>query len=59
MEADVRGRLHHARTYQLVHGHDWDVADVLPIVMDLLENAWNDGYNEAAAQRPRTNPYQD
>lgn len=33
---EVEQALRACRSRQLFHGHDWDVADVLPVVMDLL-----------------------
>ncbi len=45
---EIEKRLREERLEQLSHGHDWDVADVLPVVLELLADAWNEGWDERA-----------
>ena len=56
----VEKALRESRRAQLVHGHDWDVADVLPVVLGLLDEAWDEGFVACQDEFLRTidNPYQ-
>lgn len=49
---EIEAALHEARREQLNHGHDWDVADVMPVVLDLLKNAWDEGSSNATSYNP-------
>lgn len=40
---EVELELRAVRREQTIHGHDWDVADVLPAVMTMLSTAWKEG----------------
>lgn len=35
-EDEVKARLHEARSEQRAYGHDWDIADIVPVVMQLI-----------------------
>ena len=45
----VETTLRKTRFEQLAHGHDWDVADVLPPVLTLLAEAWADGHENCVS----------
>ena len=45
---DVELELRACRREQTMHGHDWDVADVLPVVMRLLAKTWDEGATKAS-----------
>lgn len=51
-EDQIKARLHEARAEQRSHGHDWDIADVVPVITGLLGEAWREGRGDDGGVNP-------